>query len=37
MSEQYPTSKGSFEKDTLIYDWNQLSPFTCQFNPPQAH
>jgi isopropylmalate/homocitrate/citramalate synthase len=30
MFEQYPTSK-----DTLIYDWNNLSPFTCQFNPPQ--
>ena len=35
MSEQYSTSGGSFEKDTLIYDWNQLSPFTCQFNTPQ--
>jgi 2-isopropylmalate synthase len=35
MSEQHITSKDLFEKDTLIYDWNQLSPFTCQFNPPQ--
>lgn len=35
MSEQYSTTTGSFQKDTLIYDWNQLSPFTCQFNPPQ--
>lgn len=35
MSEQYSTSTGSFQKDTLIYDWNQLYPFTCQFNPPQ--
>ena len=34
MSEQYPTSK-DIQKDTLIYDWNQLSPFTCQFTPPQ--
>jgi 2-isopropylmalate synthase len=35
MSEQHITSKELFQKDTLIYDWNQLSPFTCQFNPPQ--
>jgi len=35
MTEQNSTSKDSFEKDILIYDWNQLSPFTCQFNPPQ--
>jgi 2-isopropylmalate synthase len=35
MSEQYPASKGFFQKDSLIYDWNQLSPFTCQFNTPQ--
>jgi 2-isopropylmalate synthase len=34
MSEQYPASK-DIQKDVLIYDWNQLSPFTCQFNPPQ--
>lgn len=35
MSEHYSTSKASFQQDNLIYDWNQLSPFTCQFNPPQ--
>ena len=35
MSEQHPISNGLFQKDSLIYDWNQLSPFTCQFNPPQ--
>ena len=35
MSEQHPTSKDLYQKDSLIYDWNQLSPFTCQFNPPQ--
>src|SRR5438046_10652816 len=35
MSEQHPTSKDLFQNDSLIYDWNQLSPFTCQFNPPQ--
>ena len=35
MSEQYSTSRGSFEKDNLIYDWNQSSPFTCQFNTHQ--
>jgi 2-isopropylmalate synthase len=34
MFEQHPTSK-DIQKDTLIYDWNQLSPFTCHFNPPQ--
>ena len=34
MSEQYPTSR-DIQKDNLIYDWNQLSPFVCQFNPPQ--
>jgi 2-isopropylmalate synthase len=35
MHEQYSTSKDPSQKDTLIYDWNQLSPFTCQFNQPQ--
>ena len=35
MSKQHITSKDLLQKDTLIYDWNQLSPFTCQFNPPQ--
>src|SRR5436309_6915144 len=35
MSEQHHTSKGLFQKDSLIYDWNLLSPFTCQFTPPQ--
>src|SRR5215831_6964662 len=35
MSELHSTIKDSYEKDALIYDWNQLSPFTCQFNPPQ--
>jgi 2-isopropylmalate synthase len=35
MSEQHLTSKYSSQKDTLIYDWNRLTPFTCQFNPPQ--
>ena len=34
MSEQHLTFKDLSEKDTLIYDWNQLFPFTCQFNPP---
>jgi isopropylmalate/homocitrate/citramalate synthase len=35
MSEQYTAPKDLSQKDTLIYDWNQLPPFTCQFNPPQ--
>ena len=35
MSEQHPISKDLFQKDSLIYDWNQLSPLTCHFNPPQ--
>ena len=35
MSEKHTTSKDLFQQETLIYDWNQLSPFTCQFNPPQ--
>lgn len=34
MYEQHPTSEDLLLKDSLIYDWNQLSPFTCQFNPP---
>lgn len=35
MSEQHSTSKDLLLKNSLIYDWNQLSPFTCQFNPPE--
>jgi 2-isopropylmalate synthase len=35
MSQQQPVSKGHFHKDSLIYDWNQVSPFICQFDPPQ--
>jgi 2-isopropylmalate synthase len=35
MSEQQSASEGLFQKDSLIYDWNQLPPFTCQFDPPE--
>ncbi len=35
MSEQQSASEGLFQKDSLIYDWNQVPPFTCQFDPPQ--
>jgi len=35
MSEQHRASKDPSQKHTLIYDWNRLSPFTCQFNPPK--
>ncbi len=34
MSEQHSTSQ-DIQKNTLIYDWNQLPPFTCQFTLPQ--
>src|SRR6516225_10034828 len=33
MSEQQSTD--FFQSDSLIYDWNQVSPFTCQFDPPE--
>src|SRR5436305_15282957 len=35
MSEQHHTSKGLFQKDSLIFDWNLLTPFTCQFMSQQ--
>jgi 2-isopropylmalate synthase len=35
MSEQQSAFTDLSQKDTLIYDWNQLSPFTSQFDPPQ--
>ena len=35
MWEQQPASIDLFQKDSLIYDWNQVSPFTCQFDPPE--
>jgi 2-isopropylmalate synthase len=35
MLEQQPAPKGLFQKDSLIYDWNQVPPFTCQFDPPE--
>lgn len=34
MSDQYSLSQ-DMQNDALIYDWNQLPPFTCQFNPPE--
>src|SRR5215831_6636592 len=34
MSDQHSTSQ-NLHKDALIYDWNQLPPFTCQFDPPE--
>lgn len=35
MSEQQSESKGLFQMDSLIYDWNQMPPFTSQFDPQQ--
>jgi 2-isopropylmalate synthase len=35
MSEQQPASTDLFQNDSLIYDWNQVPPFTCQFDPPE--
>ncbi|HXX79016.1 MAG TPA: LeuA family protein [Ktedonobacteraceae bacterium] len=34
MSDQLSASQ-NLQEDALIYDWNQLPPFTCQFNPPE--
>ncbi len=35
MSKQQPESSGHYQNDSLIYDWNQVPPFTCQFDPPE--
>jgi 2-isopropylmalate synthase len=35
MSKQQPESTGHIQNDSLIYDWNQVPPFTCQFDPPE--
>jgi len=35
MSKQQPESTGHYQNDSLIYDWNQVPPFTCQFDPPE--
>ena len=35
MSKQQPESTGHNQNDSLIYDWNQVPPFTCQFDPPE--
>lgn len=37
MLEQKPAyaSIGQFQDASLIYDWNQMSPFTCQFERPE--
>ena len=35
MSKQQPESTGHYQNDFLIYDWNQVPPFTCQFDPPE--
>src|SRR5690348_121870 len=34
MSDQHSLSQ-DLQNEALIYDWNQLPPFTCQFNPPE--
>ena len=34
MSDQHSLSQ-ELQNEALIYDWNQLPPFTCQFNPPE--
>ncbi len=35
MSQQQPAPADPFQNDSLIYDWNQVPPFTCQFDPPE--
>ena len=35
MPEQQSSSTDLFKSDSLIYDWNQVPPFTCQFDPPE--
>jgi 2-isopropylmalate synthase len=35
MSKQQPESTGHDQNDSLIYDWNQVPPFTCRFDPPE--
>lgn len=35
MSKQQPESTRHNQNDSLIYDWNQVPPFTCQFDPPE--
>jgi isopropylmalate/homocitrate/citramalate synthase len=35
MSKQQPESTSHYQNDSLIYDWNQVPPFTCQFDPPE--
>jgi len=35
MSKQQPESTAHNQNDSLIYDWNQVPPFTCQFDPPE--
>lgn len=35
MSKQQPESTGHYPNASLIYDWNQVPPFTCQFDPPE--
>ena len=35
MSKQQPESTGHYQNASLIYDWNQVPPFTCQFDPPE--
>src|SRR5215472_8862472 len=35
MSEQQSSSTDFLQSDSLIYDWNRVPPFTCQFDPPE--
>jgi 2-isopropylmalate synthase len=34
MSDQHSIPQ-DLQNEALIYDWNQLPPFTCQFSPPE--
>jgi 2-isopropylmalate synthase len=35
MSEQQSSSTDFLQSDSLIYDWNRVPPFSCQFDPPE--